>query len=148
VGWKIVRVRDKEYEELKRLKEERGLFSFNDVIVELLKCGQAGRTQVESVERHGVEDIEVVRLGFFAHAWLTGLRKQLQEMLGIELSLYDVLDIIGFAMTRKNERFYLDAMMEDSLVELGNIIRSLKEGKITMKDIIKTLREITKIEKS
>jgi predicted CopG family antitoxin len=141
VGWKVVRLRDKEYEELRRLKEERGLFSFNDVIAELLKCEQVGGTQVESTEKHGVEDMEVVRLGFFAHAWLAGLRKQLQEVLGVELNLGDVLDIVGLAMMRKNERFYLDAMIED-------IIRSLKEGKITMKDIIKTLRETTKIEKS
>ena len=132
---------DKEYEELKRIMEERGLNSFNDVIAELLKCEQARGTQVESTEKHGVGDTEVVRLGFFAHAWLAGLRKQLQEVLGVELNLGDVLDIVGFAMTRKNERFYLDAMIED-------IIRSLKEGKITMKDIIKTLRETTKIEKS
>ena len=148
MGWKIIRVRDKEYEELRRLKEKRGLFSFNDVIVELLKCGQAGGTQVESTEKHGVEDMEVVRLGFFAHAWLAGLRKQLQEVLGVELGLDDVLDIIGYTMTRKNERFYLETMIEDSLVGFDAFIRSLKEGKITMKDIIKAIRETTKVEKS
>jgi predicted CopG family antitoxin len=55
VGWKFVRLREEEYEELRRLKEERGLSSFSDVIAELLRCKQVEKAQGESVENNGVE---------------------------------------------------------------------------------------------
>jgi len=48
-------LREEEYEELRRLKEERGLSSFSDVIAELLRCKQVEKAQVESVENNGVE---------------------------------------------------------------------------------------------
>ena len=48
-------MREEEYEELRRLKEERGLSSFSDVIAELLRCKQVEKAQGESVENNGVE---------------------------------------------------------------------------------------------
>jgi predicted CopG family antitoxin len=141
VGWKFVRVRVEEYEELRRLKEERGLSSFSDVIVELLKCKQVEKAQVESVENNSVEKPgqqkgALVILSDYALDWLDGIRRHLTNALNNEfrfgtadLTLSDILDIIGFAlMMDEDVKYRVNAMI---IKAITNAIRKTARSGIT-----------------
>jgi hypothetical protein len=122
-------VRDKEYEELRRLKEERGLSSFSDVIVELLKCKQVEKAQVESVENNGVEKPgqqkgALVILSDYALDWLDGIRRHLTNALNnefrfgaVDFTLSDVLDIIGYAMAvDKDTKYQVNGLIIKAII--------------------------------
>jgi len=129
VGWKFVRVHDKEYEELRRLKEERGLSSFSDVIAELLRCKQVEKAQVESVENNGVEKPgqqkgALVILSDYALDWLDGIRRHLTNALNnefrfgaVDFTLSDVLDIIGYAMAvDKDTKYQVNGLIIKAII--------------------------------
>ena len=139
MGWKFVRVRDKEYEELRRLKEERGLSSFSDVIAELLRCKQAGETQVEGVENNSVEkpgQQKLVILSDYTIEWLDEIRRYLSKALNnefrfgaVDLTLSDILDIIGFAlMMDEDVKYRVNAMI---IKAITNAIRKTARSGIT-----------------
>jgi predicted CopG family antitoxin len=132
VGWRFIRVRDKEYEELRRLKEERGLSSFSDVIAELLKCKQVEKAQVESVENNSVEkpgQQKLVILSDYALDWLDGIRRHLSKALNADLTLSDILDIIGFAlMMDEDVKYRVNAMI---IKAITNAIRKTARSGIT-----------------
>jgi predicted CopG family antitoxin len=141
VGWRFIRVRDKEYEELRRLKEERGLSSFSDVIVELLKCKQVEKAQVESVENNGVEKPgqqkgALVILSDYALDWLDGIRRYLTNALNnefrfgaVDLTLSDILDIIGYAMAvDKDTKYQVNGLIIKAII---NAIRKTARSGIT-----------------
>ncbi|PLC64990.1 hypothetical protein B7L70_10440 [Vulcanisaeta sp. EB80] len=129
MGWKFVRVHDKEYEELRRLKEERGLSSFSDVIAELLRCKQVEKAQVESVENNGVEKPgqqkgALVILSDYALDWLDGIRRHLTNALNnefrfgaVDFTLSDVLDIIGYAMAvDKDTKYQVNGLIIKAII--------------------------------
>ena len=120
-------MRDKEYEELRRLKEERGLSSFSDVIAELLKCKQAGETQVEGVENNSVEkpgQQKLVILSDYTIEWLDGIRRHLTNALNnefrfgaVDFTLSDVLDIIGYAMAvDKDTKYQVNGLIIKAII--------------------------------
>ena len=125
-------MRDKEYEELRRLKEERGLSSFSDVIAELLKCKQVEKAQVESVENNSVEkpgQQKLVILSDYALDWLDGIRRHLSKALNADLTLSDILDIIGFAlMMDEDVKYRVNAMI---IKAITNAIRKTARSGIT-----------------
>ena len=126
-------MRVEEYEELRRLKEERDMPSFSDVIAELLRCKhgckQAGEAQVESVENNGVEKPgqqkgALVILSDYALDWLDGIRRHLTNALNnefrfgaVDFTLSDVLDIIGYAMAvDKDTKYQVNGLIIKAII--------------------------------
>lgn len=131
MGWKFVRLHEEEYEELRRLKEERGLSSFSDVIAELLRCKQVEKAQGESVENNGVEKSlekskqqKLVILTDYALDWLDGIRRHLTNALNnefrfgaVDFTLSDVLDIIGYAMAvDKDTKYQVNGLIIKAII--------------------------------
>jgi len=131
-------LRDKEYEELRRLKEERGLSSFSDVIAELLRCKHAGEARVESVENNGVEkpfekpgQQKLVVLSDYALDWLDGIKRHLEKALNTDLTLSDILDIIGYAMAVDDDAKYrVNAMIIRAIINA--IRKTAKTGMLNV----------------
>ena len=134
-------MRDKEYEKLRRLKEERGLSSFSDVIAELLRCKQVEKAQGESVENNGVEKPgqqkgALVILSDYALDWLDGIRRHLTNALNnefrfgaVDFTLSDVLDIIGYAMAvDKDTKYQVNGLI---IKAITNAIRKTARSGIT-----------------
>jgi predicted CopG family antitoxin len=131
VSWRFIRLREEEYEELKRMKEERGMSSFSDVIAELLRCKhgckQTGEARVEGVETNGVEkpgQQKLVILSDYALDWLDGIRRHLTKALNnefrfdtVDLTLSDVLDIIGYAMAvDKDTKYQVNGLIIKAII--------------------------------
>jgi predicted CopG family antitoxin len=138
VGWKVVRLRDDVYARLKARAKQYGAFSISEAVAKLLDM-------VESVENNGVEKpLEkskqqkgaLVILNDYTIEWLDEIRRYLSKALNnefrfgaVDLTLSDILDIIGFAlMMDEDVKYRVNAMI---IKAITNAIRKTARSGIT-----------------
>jgi len=127
VGWKIVRLRDDVYARLKAKAKQYGAFSISDAVAKLLDT-------VEGVENNGVEKPfeksnkqqkgALAILSDYALDWLDGIRRHLTKALNnefrfgaVDLTLSDVLDIIGYAMAvDKDTKYQVNGLIIKAII--------------------------------
>jgi len=134
VGWKFVRVREEEYEELRRMKEERGLSSFSDVIAELLRCKhgckQAGEARVEGIEKLSVESNGVEKP--FEETKQQKLEKSSKS---VDSSVVSLLRILEYVRRVYSERLGEDLSLDETAAILLLRIIHCETGRDPTKEL-------------